>query len=120
MTRRGGARTRMIQRARVVRDDEGAENILGQRQRSEVVVSESMPCRLFSRAATRVVDNNKIVSVAVHRLMAPAEADIQDRDRVTRVTDRRGNAVSSDTLSVVSVATVPGETHKIATLEDVI
>ena len=53
----------------------------------------------------------------MHNMMAPLGSDLQEQDRVTRIYDRRGQTLKSETMRVLTM--IRRESHLELALEEV-
>ena len=110
-------RQTMRRRARVVRPVERDENVLGLGETADEVIKPAMPCRFWSETRQVVLDTDKSAIIVTYRMMVPLRADIQERDRVDEILDRRGRVVHSTPMTVETVN--PVDTHQEVFLEGV-
>ena len=111
------ARSRMTHRARTVRDVAGGEDPHGQATTSEDEINEALPCYVQPRMERLVLDGDKIAAIANYYMILPIGSDLKERDRVTRVANRRDDTLFSNRMRVLTI--VRRENHLEAALEEV-
>lgn len=98
-----GARLRMTMRARVERDMASGTDPYGNPLPPDwQVLHDSLPCYLWT-TAERVLAGEVSAILSDHRMMVPRSTDIAVGDRVTRVSDRQGNALLERPMAVAGV-----------------
>lgn len=77
----------------------------------------SLPCRLWTKSEREIADGNKLVILAVHKLLVPLNTDITESDRIASIKDRLGNTLVGNLMLIRSV--IRKETHLELDLEEV-
>ena len=67
-----------------------------------------VPCFWWEQAVTEIEDGRKITRLAVSKMMVPLGAAISEGDRVTAVSDRRGQAIRVGQWDVTGIIRHPG------------
>lgn len=60
----------------------------------------TLPCRAWSRTKKHVRDDGKEAVIEDIRALFTADADVQTGDRISTITDRRGNTIFDGPLAV--------------------
>ena len=110
------ARTRMTMRADVERDVVGTER---NRNNMPIVtntrIHTDLACYTWPSTERLITNDNRVLTLAVHQMIAPLDADLQELDRVLAVRNRRGSSLYPE-MKITSV--LRRETHKELTLEE--
>ena len=113
-----GARQRMTMRASTERPvPTGAEDPFGNAVTGNTPVLVSYPCYWQAKSERVVRDSSKNVSIAEHLILFPLGTDVQERDQITSITDRRGRVLKNTRLGVLPV--VRREDHIEAEAEEI-
>ena len=111
------ARSRMTHRCDMERDVAGTER---DRNNNPIVtnarIHTDLACYTWPSTERLITSDNRVLTLAVHQMIAPLDADLVELDRVLVVRDRRGTELYPE-MKVTSV--VRRETHKEITLEEV-
>ena len=103
------ARTRMTMRADVVRDVAGTER---DRNNMPIVtntrIHTDLACYTWPSTERLITSDNRVLTLAVHQMIAPLDADLQELDRVLAVRNRRGSSLYPE-MEITSV--LRRETH---------
>ena len=111
-----GARRRMTMRANTERDvPTGAEDTFGQAVTTLTPVLTRHPCYWQAQTERFIADGSKVVALGTHFALMPLGTDVEEQDRFTEVTDRRGRPKNPDKLRVIAV--VPREDHVEVSME---
>ena len=99
-----GARRRMTHRASTERPmPTGAEDPFGNAVTSVTNPLTDHPCYWQAQSERVVRDSSKHVSIAEHLILFPLGTDVQERDQIISITDRRGRPLKSTRLGVLPV-----------------
>ena len=99
-----GARRRMTHRASTERPvPTGAEDPYGNAVTSITNPLTDHPCYWQAQSERVVRDSSKHVSIAEHLILFPLGTDVQERDQIISITDRRGRPLKSTRLGVLPV-----------------
>jgi len=111
------ARHQMTMRATVTRNQTTASDAWNQPGAPSYapIDSNPVPCRVWSISRRQTEDADKAITIEELRLAFPLTGDIAEGDRLTTITDRRGNALFSEPLEVGPLQRRP--THHEARLE---
>lgn len=63
----------------------------------------SVPCRVYEKTTSLVLDEGKKAVVGDFRAMFPLKLDVQDGDHLTNITDRREKILFSGPFEVVKL-----------------
>lgn len=98
------ARSLMTQRALVQRQTSPGTDDFGNPLPSTWATHiESMPCRLYGSVEREAVNEDTTAVVADLKLSAPKSADVSESDRISGITDRRGNVIRDGLLDIDAV-----------------
>ena len=96
----------MTMRCRVVRQwEDTKEEQYNLKSTSDRVIYESLPCYAFIQQSRQQVDQNRFVYINTFRVMVPRDADIENQDEITLVSDRASKTLI--TTNTLRVATSP-------------
>ena len=89
------ARAQMIHRIKVERNKKSASTDfvrdgLGQFIPERETVYEALPSRVWDQESELVVTGDKVASIDQHKAIIPYKSDVQSKDFITQITDRRG------------------------------
>lgn len=113
------ARSRMTQRAHVIRETAGATDDYGNpAPGSWATHIPSLPCWLYGSTEREAVSEERVAVVADLKLMVPLSADVTEQDRINGITDRIGTVIESGVLGVETV--LRKRTHQQLTLSRVV
>ena len=99
-----GARRRMTHRAFTERPvPTGTQDPFGNAVTRDTQILVSHPCYWQAQVERVVHDSSKNVSIADHLILFPLGTDVQERDRITSITDRRGRPLKNTRLGVLPV-----------------
>ena len=113
-----GARSRMTMRCDTERavKQTNRQDTLGDPITNDIAILTGQPCYWQARRAQIVEDPEQVVVVTVHRMMFPLTADIQEKDFVTCVRDRRDRVLQGHRMRVLSAPRL--ENHIDVSLEE--
>ena len=110
------ARTRMTMRADTERDVQGTAL---DRNRKLVTtntrIHTDLACYTWPSTERLITSDNRVLTLAVHQMITPVDADLVELDRVLAVRNRRGRSLYS-AMKITSV--LRRETHLELTLEE--
>lgn len=87
------ARNQMTYRATVQRDAAAGTDDWGQAVQPDYQPHGTFDCRVWSRQRRELVGDDRTAVVEDLRAMFPLGSDLQNRDRITALADRRGDTV---------------------------
>lgn len=81
----------------------GTDGFGGRGAASWAALVSSQPCYYFAKTETEIIDGDKQVVLATHRLLLPLGTDITEHDRITSIVDRAGATIVGNAMRINSV-----------------
>ena len=108
----------MKMRCNVQRGVTGTErNAFNQLVTTDTVVHTDMPCYAWPRTERLVTQDGKVLTVAIHKMLAPRKTELHEGDVVLNVRDKSGYEIVPNKMLVASV--IRREDHQELVLEEV-
>ena len=102
-------------KAVVTRDTGKDVDVLGQTTEDFTTIHQALTCHVVSRVEIVKPAEQAPLPVAIYTLYCSPSTDIKEEDRVTQVTDVRGDVIWNDKMRVI--AALPRRQHLEATLQ---
>lgn len=105
----------MVMRAVVERNSASAIDAHGLPVAAVYATHEVIPCRVWAKTRTEIVDGNKTVTVEMISGIFPSDADITEADRIVNVNNRLGATLYPGPLQIKTLQRM--DNHLQAVLE---
>lgn len=98
------ARSVMTMRAKIERDyATGTDPYNNKVSPTWEVAHEFLPCYLYTGRAREVIDGQKTVLIAEHKMLVPLDTDITEADRVVSIKNRATTELLGQTMGITAI-----------------